>query len=60
MKEIELQLMSTEDELRGQPSRPVSRVQMCLCALMCDSTIYVHVRVTLALRTVVEFVCLCA
>lgn len=25
--------MSTEDELRGQPSRPVSRVQVCLCGL---------------------------
>ena len=32
VKEIELLLMSTEDELRGQPSRPVSRMPVCVSA----------------------------
>lgn len=36
MKEIELLLMSTEDEIRGQPSLPVSSACVCnfnACAL---------------------------
>lgn len=32
VKEIELLLMSTENELRGQPSLPVSCAFVCVCA----------------------------
>lgn len=44
MKEIEMLLMSTENELRGQPSLPVSHTRICVWIQegeTCDSTIYV-------------------
>lgn len=44
MKEIEMLLMSTENELRGQPSLPVSHTRVCVWiqeSETCDSTIYV-------------------
>lgn len=59
MKEIEMLLMSTENELRGQPSLPVSHTRICVWIQegeTCDSTIYVLVFLTLALRTVVGLV----
>uniref|UniRef100_A0A3Q4N4C5 Transcriptional activator Myb n=1 Tax=Neolamprologus brichardi TaxID=32507 RepID=A0A3Q4N4C5_NEOBR len=44
VKEIEMLLMSTENELRGQPSLPVSHTRICVWIQegeTCDSTIYV-------------------